>query len=448
MIEFHRPRLIAAGAAVTGVLLAACGPAAGTVSNTVTTSASQSTSGTADCDSVTTCYTPRQFDVAYGLWPLLERGIDGQGETVVMPELAEQQLSPPLVSDIRQDLADFDRAFRLPAAKLEVTTEFAPGTSPWLSYGEETLDAEMVHAVAPDAAIRVVLFTPSALATPAGLTAALIDTIRQGASHGDVVSITAGAGEHCFTGTEAAGLHAALQAAARHHVTVVGASQDTGPVGAPCNIIEGLTGNGPASVKELSLPASDPLVLAVGGTSLTASHQTGAYIGETAWGLPYGNPGTNFQASGGGFSHLFARPEYQNGVPGTRATRGVPDVSADASGHTGMALAISNGSGGYTIRNSGGTSASAPFWAGLIAVADQYAGHDLGFVNPGLYQIARSTAYHRAFHDITTGNNTVIFPPQAFPGYRATVGWDPVTGLGSPDAQVLIPLLLRYHTQG
>jgi subtilase family serine protease len=447
MIEFRHLRLMAAGMAMTGMLLAACGSSAGAVTRTVITPTSRSAGGTGDCDSPTTCYTPRQFDVAYGLRPLLKRGIDGRGETVVMPELAEQQPSPPLVSDIRQDLAGFDAAFGLPATRLQVTTKFAPGASPWLSYGEETLDVEMVHAVAPGATIRVVLFPPSALDTPAGLTTALIGTIRLGTSHGDVVSITAGVGEHCFTGTEVTGLHAALRAAASHHVTIVGASQDTGPVGAPCDIIEGLTGNGPTPVRELSLPASDPLTLAVGGTGLTASHQTGAYMGETAWGLPYGTPGTNFQASGGGFSHLFARPGYQNGIPGTGAARGVPDVAADASGHTGMALIISEGDGKYIIRNSGGTSASAPFWAGLIAVADQYAGHDLGFVNPALYQIARSAAYHQAFHDITTGNNTVIFPPKAFPGYRATPGWDPVTGLGSPNAETLIPLLTRCDTR-
>jgi subtilase family serine protease len=431
---------------MTGILMAASGSAAGAAVGTATTP-SQPAVGTGDCDSVTTCYTPRQIDVAYGLSPLLERGYDGRGETVVMPEIAEQQLSPPLVSDIRQDLAGFDKAFGLPAARLQVTSEFAAGSSPWLSYGEETLDVEMVHAVAPAAAIRVVLFTPSELATPAGLTTALIDTIRLGTAQADVVSITAGAGEHCLTSAEVTGLHAALQAAASHHVTVVGASQDTGPVGAPCNIIEGLNGNGPSHVSEVSQPASDPLVLAVGGTSLTASHQTGAYIGETAWGLPYGDPGSNFQASGGGFSHLFARPSYQNGIPGTGAARGVPDVAADASGHTGMALIISEGDGDYMIRNSGGTSASTPFWAGLIAVADQYAGHDLGFINPTLYQIAHSTAYHQAFHDITTGNSTVVFPPRTFPGYQATPGWDPVTGLGSPNAQTLIPLLARYDSR-
>ena len=112
-----------------------------------------------------------------------------------------------------------------------------------------------------------------------------------------------------------------------------------------------------------------------------------------------------------------ARPGYQDDlVAGT--ARGVPDVSADANGHTGMALVISNGSGGYTISNSGGTSATAPFWAGVIALADQYAGHDLGFVNPALYRIASTALYRTAFHDITTGNNTVEFPRKPSPDTR------------------------------
>ena len=76
-------------------------------------------------------------------------------------------------------------------------------------------------------------------------------------------------------------------------------------------------------------------MLAVGGTTLDASHQTGAYLRLTAWGLPPGTPGTVFQASGGGFSHLYARPAYQGVLVGGTA-RGVPDVSADANGHTGI----------------------------------------------------------------------------------------------------------------
>jgi len=88
-----------------------------------------------------------------------------------------------------------------------------------------------------------------------------------------------------------------------------------------------------------------------------------------------------------------------------------------------------------------GTSGSAPLWGGLIALADQYAHHDLGFVNLLIYRIARSSSYHQAFHDITTGNNVVNTPPVGLAGYQAGPGWDPATGWGSPDAQVLVPLL-------
>jgi subtilase family serine protease len=92
----------------------------------------------------------------------------------------------------------------------------------------------------------------------------------------------------------------------------------------------------------------------------------------------------------------------------------------------------------------GGTSAAAPFWAALIALADQEAGHPLGFVNPAIYRIAGGPLYHDAFHDITTGNNTVTVGTQTVAGYPATAGWDSVTGWGSPNAQALVLLLVRY----
>ena len=433
---------VTAGAAVMGTLLAACAPtyAAGA-------SVTAPASGTADCDSVTTCYTPHQLQVAYGIRPLLDRGIDGRGETIVLPELAEPRLAPPAVSDLRQDLAHFDKLFGLPTARLRAVTSLAGAAAPWLANGEEVLDAEMAHVVAPGATLAVVLVKTTALNDAASAVAAAVASLRVGLTQGGVISISAAGqagGEHCDTPAQVARLHAALRAAASQHVTVVAASGDVGVVGEPCSLIKALTGGTFTPVKEANLPASDPLVLAAGGTSLTASHSTGAYISETGWGLPFGDPGSAFQASGGGFSRVFARPGYQEGVRGIGATRGLPDVSADASGHTGMALVISEGGGKVYIRNSGGTSASAPMWAGMIALADQYAGRHLGFVNPAIYRIARGPLYHQAFHDITAGNNTAKFPPETFRGYRAAPGWDPVTGWGSPNARVLVPLLARY----
>jgi subtilase family serine protease len=409
-------------------------------------SATAPTSGPLDCDSVTTCLTPKQIEVAYGIRPLLKRGINGRGETVVLPELAETQLLPPVVSDLRQDMSRFDRLFGLPAPRLRVVTTIASSATPWLANGEEVLDAENVHAVAPDAAITIVLVNATSLNDPSSAAAAATAAIRVGTAQGSVISISAAGqtgGEHCDTPAEIDRLNRALEVAAARHVTVIAASGDVGAVGEPCQVIKGLTGGAFPPVKEVNLPAADPLVLATGGTSLTARHTTGTWISESAWGLPFGSPGTQFQASGGGFSRLFPRPGYQDGVTGIATGRGVPDVSADASPHTGMALVISDGGNQYTIRNSGGTSASAPVWAGLIALADQYAGRPLGLVNPAIYRIALS-ADHKAFHDITTGNNTPTFPGHTIKGYTAVPSWDAVTGWGSPNAQALIPLLDRY----
>jgi subtilase family serine protease len=109
-----------------------------------------------------------------------------------------------------------------------------------------------------------------------------------------------------------------------------------------------------------------------------------------------------------------------------------------------MAFAFAAPGGAYALLSEGGTSASGPFWAGLIALANQEAGHPLGFVNSAIYRIARGPQYHKAFHDITTGNNTVVVNGVTITGYTAEPGWDPVTGWGSPDAQVLVPLLARY----
>jgi subtilase family serine protease len=429
---------------VVWVALAAVGLGAiAAVSELGASPASASSSVTAECASVTTCYTPRQLEAAYDILPLLEHGTNGKDETVVLPELAEPQFPAP-TSDIRRDLAAYDNLFHLPAARVRAVTTLAPSASPFLANGEEVLDTEVVHAVAPGASIVELLVDGRSLNTAASAVAAAVSALRLGTSLGSVISISAAGqtgGEHCDTHSEVAALHGALQAAATHHVTVVAASGDIGAVGEPCRVVEGLTGGSFPPVKEVNLPASDPLVLAAGGTDLTASHATGAFLGETAWGLPCGQPGSQFQASGGGLGHLFSRPSYQNNVPGIAAYRAVPDVAAVGCPQPGVAVVTAGGAGTYTISGHGGTSASAPLWAGLIALADQHAGRQLGFVNAAVYRIGHSHRYHSAFHDITVGNNTVRFPPKTISGYHAAPGWDPVTGWGSPNANVLVPLL-------
>jgi len=363
------------------------------------------------------CYSPGQYQAAYGVAPLLRTGITGRGETVVMPELANAP--GPNFTDIRQDLTAFDRKFGLPRAKLKVTTTLAGASAPYVAGTEEVEDTEMVHAIAPGATLDVVLVPADAVASPANFTAAVTGVVQAAVAQGAaVVSISASAGETRFTAAEVGRIHEALQRAADRHVTVVASSGDTGAI----------SDQGPP--RQVSLPASDPLVLGVGGTALDASYQTGAYHGEMAW-----NAGTDVSA--GGFSSLFGRPSYQDGIPGIGAMRGVPDVAANADSTTAMALTFTGG----VLIPAQGTSAATPLWAAVIALADQEAGRHLGLVNPALYATARGPAYHRAFHDVVTGDNSVLWPTGVFTGYQAGPGWDPVTGWGSPDAQVLVPLL-------
>ena len=190
----------------------------------------------------------------------------------------------------------------------------------------------------------------------------------------------------------------------------------------------------------LVFAGSGGLVLAAGGTTLNGNLSAGFYISETAWNGQAGFVLTS-GASGGGFSHLYARPAYQDGVPGISAARGVPDVAGDAAQQGGAPVVFAGG-GKRWITSASGTGAAALLWGGLVALADQYAHHALGLVNPAIYRIARSSGYHQAFHDITTGNNELTMPyPAGTAGYQATPGWDPATGWGSPNAQVLVPLL-------
>jgi subtilase family serine protease len=297
-------------------------------------------------------------------------------------------------------------------------------------------DSEVVHALAPDAAIREVLIPSPYVASPARVTAAVVSALRLGLTQGGVVSLSAGAGEQCFSPVEVAHVNSVLQAAQREHVTVIVSTGDSGAATTACP-----PKTGSANVKGVDLPASDPLALAVGGTSLRANRETGAYIGETAWNTPPSAGGP--RAGGSGFSRVFPRPLYQTGIAAIGTTRGVPDVAADADARTGMAIAIHDNHDDALI-GGGGTSVAAPLWAAIIALANQHAGHNLGFINPALYQIGHSTHYHQAFHDVTTGTNTVRSSTQTITGYSATPGWDPLTGWGSPNAQTLVPLLTRY----
>jgi hypothetical protein len=445
-IEVHLKDAIKTGDSVSVFVEGATTPQPGTVSDFDVYTTSNPTAGVAPgytVDSVAeaiddecllppgqTCYSLQAFRNAYGISPLLARGIDGRGRTVVLVEWLASTARGPASSNIFQDMSAFDSYFHLPPVKLSVVPGTAPKASVDLAIGEEVEDVEMAHAVAPGAAIRVVLTgagTYSASATVSDLS----DVVP--ASRGaDVVSMSGGAFEDRFTPAQLGEAHSLISQLVGRHITVTASSGDTGVADQQC----GAPLSEQIAKKGVQYPASDPLVLGVGGTTLVANPTTGSYITETAW------DGPNYGSSGG-FSSVFACPSYQEGVASIGAHRGVPDVAGDASASSGLGLIFELPSGPL-MAPSGGTSAGAPFWAGLVALADQYAGRDLGSVNPAIYDIAQSASYHAAFHDVVKGDNTVVVDGKTLEGYQAGPGWSPVTGWGTPVASVLVPLLARY----
>jgi subtilase family serine protease len=170
------------------------------------------------------------------------------------------------------------------------------------------------------------------------------------------------------------------------------------------------------------------------------------------------NPGVRevgWTFSGGGFSDVFARPDFQNSLPAgstpIASMRGVPDVAYQASagtgvlvyitapGYTGIACGTTTCSQGWYVV--GGTSSGSPQFAAIVAIADQLNGGPLGYINPALYRIGSDPVrYANDFYDVTTGQNQT---DPTIAGYPATKGWDPVTGLGTPNAATLVPDLVK-----
>jgi kumamolisin len=271
--------------------------------------------------------------------------------------------------------------------------------------GEVVLDIEVAGGVAPGATI-VVYFAPN---TDRGFLDAITTAIHDAVHKPSVISISWGGPEKLWTAQAMKSFDQAFQTAAALGVTVCVASGDDGSS-------DGVNDGHPHA----DFPASSPNVLACGGTHLTAR---GAKISsEVVW-----NDGATGGASGGGFSAQFPPPAYQaKALPSKAAGRGVPDVAGDASPQTGYVVRVD---GQATVL--GGTSAVAPLWAGLVARLNQQLGRPLGFLNAFLYL----NAPLGGVHDITRGNNGA---------FQATAGWDPCTGLGSPNGQQLLQLLTPH----
>jgi subtilase family serine protease len=180
-------------------------------------------------------------------------------------------------------------------------------------------------------------------------------------------------------------------------------------------------------------------VTAVGGTLLDADGLTGAYHSETTWNEP------QFEAAtGGGFSINYPTPVFQKQLH--LASRGVPDVAYNAGILTGvLAVWSTSGQGADLVFRFGGTSAGSPQWAGLVALSAQLRHARVGYLNPQVYALSLAKPIYSAlFHDITTGDNTFhgeAFGDPTIQGFPAGRGWDATTGLGTPKANTLVPVL-------
>ncbi|MGH7733302.1 MAG: hypothetical protein ACREOE_06270, partial [Gemmatimonadales bacterium] len=175
-----RAHLLAVALPLSAVLVAGCTGSSGSPAAATARATPPALTAASDCLlPPAACYTPAQFRVAYGIQPLLDNGIDGRGETVTDLALAPSPNVPvaqsssaaatpppgagPATTDIRKDLAAFDRMFRLPAARIQVVTTLAGSASPWQASDEEAQDLEVVHTVAPAATLRVVLLPADVL---------------------------------------------------------------------------------------------------------------------------------------------------------------------------------------------------------------------------------------------------------------------------------------------
>jgi subtilase family serine protease len=420
------------------------------------------------------CFSPSAIQTSYNLTPLYARGLNGKGQTIVLVDSFGS-------ATIRSDLNVFNSQFGLPHLCGETGVTCSPGMASFdvlnvqgnppatpppataKNPGQEAhnlwalevaLDVEWAHSVAPGANILLVT-TPTAETLGVQGLPQMMNAEQFVIDHnlGSVISQSFGAAEESFASTKSLeNLRGAFKSAQAKGITVLASSGDNGTAN-----IKKVPVPNPQTIPfpTVGWPASDPLVTAVGGTYLCTDPDTGVGINTAA---PPANCDTSpgqrevgWIASGGGFSHVFGVPSFQTSLPaGSTAIsggRGVPDVGCQASSRTGVLVYDTDeqGGGGWFIV--GGTSSGSPQWAGIVAIADQLNGKPLGFINPALYAIGNdSSRYANDFFDVTTGNNGLNAP--AIPGFPATIGWDPVTGLGTPNAANLVPDLVSAVQNG
>jgi hypothetical protein len=343
--------------------------------------------------------TPSQVKKAYGFDQLSG---DGSGQTIA---IVDAYNDPNILNDLKK----FSSQFSLANPNLSVVNQTGSSNLPKTDGGwsqEISLDVEWAHAIAPKAKILLVEAKSASLTDLLGA----VDYARHAAGV-SVVSMSWGTNEFFTEGN----YDSYFTTPAGHQgVTFVASSGDQG------------------SWLGASWPAVSSNVLSVGGTTLNVSDSTGTYGGETGW-----------SGSGGGVSSFIPEPSYQSQY-GNIGGRGAPDVSYNANPYTGFAvydsLAFQGSSGWMSI---GGTSAGAPQWGALIAIANQgrvaAGGGTLDGATgtlPAIYSLYNARDYTNNFHDVVFGQSSWW--------YGAHPGWDAVTGLGTPKAGSVVGFLAGF----
>ncbi len=355
--------------------------------------------------------TPTDTLAFYNLKALRDQGLDGTGQTVVLPEIDNVILS---------DLDKFAAKFNLPPFGPLLTIKHDPNWgTPEAPAGETVLDLEIIHEVAPNAKLVIYLAGPQIALADRAFDQMVTDHL------GSVISDSIG---QCEAGVGSG--HRNLVASIEDRAVALGMSHfvASGDLGA--------YGCGDGSTLSVDFPSALPNITSVGGTTAFQS-VNGTYFKEMAWSGPIEGAGT-----GGGASLYYARPSYQDSVAQAagHGMRQVPDVASNGDPASGFSFIFKGRAG-----QAGGTSAAAPLWSGTLALINQDLKkkglREAGFANPALYWMGQNSSKLPAppFHDVTSGNNLAS---------NAGPGWDFATGLGSMDAAALDQAWILYIKGG
>jgi subtilase family serine protease len=459
-MRLRRCYQIAIAAALASVLLAPAGATAATSTTSAAImpqtivgplvgkaraqppSSADCTAALAQSGIVGTCYSPQDIRNEYDLNPLYARGVQGQGQTIV---IFDSFGSPTIASDLHY----FDQQYGLPDPpslkvyepeghvvlnydKLPSPVGFHNkniGTEIGWAY-ETTLDVEWSHVIAPAANIALVV-TPNAETQGVQGIPNMQNAQQWVLDHhiGTIWSNSWATTEQAFhTPSSIQVLNSFYANAASQGVSAFFATGDSGVANADK---QGRLFPFPT----VTFPSSSPNVVAVGGTQIAVAPAITSYLPEAVWNDCCG-------AGGGGYSSVFTEPSFEAlaGIPDATGARGTPDISWNSAIVSSVLIYESFDPSGAGWAIIGGTSSATPQWAAVDALANQADG-PLGFLTPRLYQLYTNGSYSSAFHDITVGDNSWA----GIPGYAATPGWDAATGLGTPDATGLVDALTTTH---